>query len=284
MNGASDNIPDSTAVRVALWRALHVQYDSPPHILKDEIGYQLAQPDGYWQDQPDMDLKRTSRFRAAIVARARYIEDLVIKRAKQGLNQYVILGAGLDSFAQRRSNEIQSLQIFEIDKPETQKWKQERLKELGYDQSNSLHFVPVDFETESWWEQLLTTDFDPNAPALVSSIGVSQYLSKEATKEVLQNFTSLVSGSTLVMTFFLYKKLLDPEDQPLLEFAEKGAKASGTPFISFYSHEEMLKIAKEAGFEEAQIISKFDLLAMYFNDREDDLLPASGEDILIATI
>src|SRR5580698_449723 len=86
---------DSTAVRVALWRAMHVQVDPPPHVLDDEIGLQLAAPDDGWRDRPDMDPAFTSPFRAAIVARARFIEDLVCRLLLENKNQYVILGAGL---------------------------------------------------------------------------------------------------------------------------------------------------------------------------------------------
>src|SRR5438034_5950040 len=94
--------PDSTALRVALWRAMHVQVDSPPHVLEDEIGLRLAAPDDGWRRRPDMDPHATSLFRASIVARARFIEDLVVEQAGHGVGQYVILGAGLDTFAQRR--------------------------------------------------------------------------------------------------------------------------------------------------------------------------------------
>jgi hypothetical protein len=94
---------DGTAVRVALWRAMHVQVDRPPHVFEDEIGLKLAAPDSGWRRRPDMDPKATSRARASIVARARSIEDLVVERAGQGVAQYVILGAGLDTFAQSQS-------------------------------------------------------------------------------------------------------------------------------------------------------------------------------------
>src|SRR3954471_4208042 len=93
--------PDSTAVRVALWRALHVEIDSPPHVFEDEIGLKLAAPEDEWQNRPDMSAF-TRPFRASIIARARFIEDLVAEQAERGVFQYVILGAGLDTFAQRR--------------------------------------------------------------------------------------------------------------------------------------------------------------------------------------
>ena len=92
--------PDNTAVRVALWRALHVLVDPPPHVFEDKIGLALAAPNDDWQKRPDMSAF-TRPFRAAIVARARFIEDFLEERVARGLTQYVILGAGLDTFALR---------------------------------------------------------------------------------------------------------------------------------------------------------------------------------------
>ena len=94
--------PDNTAIRVALWRALHVQLDAKPHVLEDELGLKLIEPDDNWKNRPDMHPEFTKRVRASIVARARFIEDLLIEQIDKGLSQYVILGAGLDTFAQRR--------------------------------------------------------------------------------------------------------------------------------------------------------------------------------------
>ncbi len=109
--------PDSTAVRVALWRAMHVLLDPPPHVLEDEIGLQLAAPDDGWRARPDMDPAGTSGFRAAIVARARFIEELVAEQAGHDVAQYVVLGAGLDTFAQRRPQVASRLRVFEVDQP-----------------------------------------------------------------------------------------------------------------------------------------------------------------------
>src|SRR5689334_15544409 len=92
--------PDNTAVRVALWRALHVAIDPPPHVLEDEVGLRLAAPEDGWRNRPDMS-PFTKPFRASIVARARFVEDLVAEHAARGVAQYLILGAGLDTFAQR---------------------------------------------------------------------------------------------------------------------------------------------------------------------------------------
>src|SRR5205085_805703 len=153
--------PDSTAVRVALWRSMHVQVDPPPHVLEDEIGLRLVAPDEGWRRRPDMDPHTTGLFRASIVARARVIEDLVVEQAGLGVNQYIILGAGLDTFAQRRPEIASGLQIFEVDQPAPQAWKRQRLIELGFGVPLFLRLVPVDFEMGgSWWERLVDSGFD----------------------------------------------------------------------------------------------------------------------------
>ncbi|HEY2324469.1 MAG TPA: class I SAM-dependent methyltransferase, partial [Thermoanaerobaculia bacterium] len=115
--------PDSTAVRVALWRALHVEIDPPPHVIEDVIGLQLAAPGEGWRSRPDMNPDWTRPFRASIVARARFIEDLVAEQSAHGVAQYLILGAGLDTFAQRNPELASRLRVFEVDRPEPQEWK-----------------------------------------------------------------------------------------------------------------------------------------------------------------
>jgi methyltransferase (TIGR00027 family) len=149
--------PDSTAVRTALWRALHRQVDAKPYILEDEIALRLISPPDDWQERPDM--KYTRRLRASVIARARFIDDLIIEQSQQGISQYIILGAGLDTFVQRRPDIASSLQVYEIDQPDTLSWKQLRLLELGFGVPDYLHFVSVNFETSSWWKELLKAGF-----------------------------------------------------------------------------------------------------------------------------
>ena len=248
--------PDSTAVRVALWRAMHVLLDPPPHVHSDKIGLRLAAPDADWRDRPDMDPRATSGFRAAIVARARFIDDLVAEQAGHGIAQYVILGAGLDTFAQRKPEIAAALRVFEVDQPGTQAWKRQRLIELGYGIPDWLRLVPVDFEaSEDWWERLSAAGFDPGQPAVVVSTGVSMYLTKVATAATLRQIAELAPGSTLAMTFLLPAELVDDADRSALQASERGARASGTPFISFYTPTEMVALAREVGFKDAQHVS-----------------------------
>ena len=273
--------PDNTAVRTALWRALHIQVDAKPHILEDEIGLKLIAPDNNWKERPDM--KFTKRLRASIIARARFIEDLIIEQSNHGITQYVILGAGLDTFTQRRPDIASKLQIYEIDQPNTLAWKQQRLIEVGFGCPDNLHFVPVNFETASWWEELLKAGFDTYKPAVVVCTGVTLYLTKDAIITILNQIATLVSGSKLAVTFYLPMELLDEEDKPMQEMAEKGARAAGTPFISFFTPKEILALAREVGFKEAKTIITKDMEQLYFANRIDNLLPASGEVFLLAT-
>lgn len=272
--------PEQTAVRVALWRALHVQVDPAPHVLADEIGLLLAAPADGWQSRPDMS-PFTKPFRASIVARARFVEDVVAEQVARGVAQYVILGAGLDTFVQRRPELGSRLAVYEVDRPEPQAWKRQRLVELGLGLPS---FVPVDFERgESWWQRLTASGFDSALPAVVASTGVSMYLTREAIAATLRQVAALASGSTLVLSFMLPLELADPEVRPGIERAAEGARASGTPFISFFTPAEMIALAREAGFREAEHVSSAALAERYFSGRTDGLRPPNNaEELLVA--
>jgi methyltransferase (TIGR00027 family) len=278
--------PNSTAVRTALWRAMHVQVDAPPHVLEDEIGLKLAAPGPKWRDRPDMDPDATRPFRASIVARARFIEDLVEEQTHKGVGQYVILGAGLDSFAQRRSEIASHIRVFEVDQPTHQEWKRRRLVELGFGIPTWLRLVPVDFEAgEGWRERLVGAGFDVARPAVVASTGVSMYLTKSANADAMRQVATLATGSTFATTFLLPLALADPEVRPGLEMAAKGAAASGTPFVSYFTPEEMLALARESGFPEARHVSAATLALRYFRNRSDDLRPPNNaEELVVATL
>lgn len=277
--------PDSTAVRVALWRAMHMLVDPPPHVFEDDVGLRLAAPDADWRSRPDMDPDGTIMFRAAIVGRARLIEDLVADQAGRGVSQYVLLGAGLDTFAQRRPEIASRLRVFEVDQPGHQAWKRQHLMELGYGIPEWLRLVPVDFEAgQDWLRQLAAAGFDAGQPAVVASTGVSTYLTRAANAAMLKQVASLAPGSTLAMTFLLPLELTDTAAQAGLRDAERGARASGTPFISFFTPPEVVAIAREAGFKDAQHVSADMLTQRYFGNRRDGLRPpANGEEILLAT-
>lgn len=274
--------PDSTAERCALWRALHVELDAAPHVLVDEVGLRLLAPDAGWRERPDMDPVTTRGFRAAMVARARFVEDLVAEESARGVDQYVILGAGLDTLAQRRPDLAARLDIYEVDRPGPSAWKRQRLTDLGYGIPTQLQLIPVDFETESWWDGLTASGFDPSRPAVVVSTGVAMYLTREATAAMLHRTAKLAPGSTLALSFILPAELIDAADRAGLETSKRGARTSGTPFLTFYAPDTMLALARDAGFPVPHHISGPTLAARYFTARPDGLRPSSGEDFLLA--
>ncbi|MGC3965328.1 MAG: class I SAM-dependent methyltransferase [Rhodocyclaceae bacterium] len=169
-----------------------------------------------------------------------------------------------------------------FDQAGPQAWKKRRLAELGLPAPN---FVPVDFETnDDWWTQLVASGFDTNRPAVVAASGVSMYLTRDAVVATLRRVAALAPGSAFAMTFLVPIEQMGAEVRPGFEMAAKGARANGTPFISFFTPQEMLHVAREAGFHAAQHVSADMLAARYFADRGDGLRPpANAEELLIAT-
>ncbi|MFT3843033.1 MAG: class I SAM-dependent methyltransferase [Myxococcaceae bacterium] len=277
--------PDSTAVRVALWRAQHVILDAKPHVLEDLVGLKLAAPAEGWQQRPDMNPQWTGGFRAHIVARARFIEDLIAEQAGRGMQQYVVLGAGLDTFPQRNPALASKLAVYEVDQPETSAWKRERLTELGFGIPEWLKLVPVDFEKkQSWREAIGAAGFDAKRPALVVSTGVTQYLTHEANLQLFEQVKQLASGTVLAITFMLPIDALPVEERAGTQAATDGAKRSGTPFISLYAPAQFIEVARSVGFKDVRHVPTTEIIERYFAGRTDGLKPASGEQLIVAVV
>lgn len=275
--------PDPTAVRVALWRALHVLKDLPPHIFKDEIALKVIDPEIDWQSRADMHLDNTKGFRASIVARSRFIEDIVLEKIKFGIKQYLIFGAGIDTFVQRHPELENKVSIFEIDKKETQKWKISRFKALGYNKPKNLNYISVDLSGKiSWYEKLIKSKFDLKSPSITAIAGVSLYLSKKANLQLLAQFAKFPKGSIVILSFILPIELLEEKEKNNFKQVILRAKQAGTPFLSFFSPHELLIYAKNAGFKKVTHVGKKEIINLYFKDRKDDFLPSSGEEYIIA--
>ncbi|MFY3746363.1 class I SAM-dependent methyltransferase [Anaeromyxobacter sp. Red801] len=148
-----------------------------------------------------------------------------------------------------------------------------------------MRFVPVDLEQgDAWLARLAASGFDAGWPAVVASTGVSMYLTKEAVASTLRAAASLAGGSTLVMSFMLPIERAEPAVRPGIEAAARGARANGTPWLSFFEPEEILALAREAGFPGARHVSADALSARYFAGRTDGLrLPSNSEELLVAT-
>jgi methyltransferase (TIGR00027 family) len=276
-------VPDNTAARTALWRAMHVQVDQAPHVLTDEIGLALLDPPHGWQQRRDMNRDATARNRASIVARACYVEDLVQERSTDNqCLQYVILGAGLDSYAQRSS--VPHVVVFEVDQPDTQQWKRERLRNLGLSTSGALRFVPFDFESAgSWLDALVEHGYMCDESTVVSCLGVSMYLSTSAVRSLLEQVAALGEDVTLVLSFLIPLDDVDANEQVALRGAEHGARANGTPWVSFFEPHQLIALARDCGFAAADHVTPNELDARYFAARSDGLRPSSAEHLIVAS-
>lgn len=177
------------------------------------------------------------------------------------------------------------MRVFEIDQPGPQQWKRQRLIELGLGIPSFLRLVPVDFEAgDAWWERLAASGFNPAKPAVIASTGVSMYLTRDAIMATLREVAALAAGSTLVMSFMLPIDMLEPDIRFAVERAVEGARASGTPFISFFTPSEMLALAREAGFKKVEHVSAAVLTERYFAGRIDGLRPPNNsEELLVAS-
>jgi methyltransferase (TIGR00027 family) len=292
------NQPDSTAVTVALWRAAHLILDAPPHVLEDRFAIMLAGDAGTlrsaefpvedgapvdesgarWLTDARM-LGQRRHWRATVVARSRFAEDLV---RQTGVGQYVVLGAGLDSFALRNKN-APSVEVFEVDEPATQAWKRDRLLQLRL-ASPCLHFAPVDFESgESWVEEIKTCGFDSASPAVVAMLGVSQYITEDAMTETMSAVASLQARSILVASFLLPIGSIEQDEMEMRRATEASAAARGHPWTTFYRPDEIASLARDAGLPSCHVVSPQDLTDSYFATREDGLKPSSSEYLFVAS-
>ena len=275
--------PGATAVRTALWRALHLELDGQPFVCADAIGLRLVDPPPGWRQRPDMHPMQTRGFRASIVGRARAVEDAVSQAIADGVSQYVLLGAGVDTFAQRHPEASGCLQIFEVDTPSVMTWKRLRLSAIGMPPPPWLHLIGDDLARgDGWWDALTASGWDPRRPTILAAVGLSMYLPLDAVHAVLRQAASLSPGSILLMSFLLPVERVDAADQPLMRMVLERAAASGTPFLTLLTPETMRESARASGFTSCAVLDTAELIARYFADREDGLRPTSGESLLIA--
>ncbi len=176
--------------------------------------------------------------------------------------------------------------MFEIDQPAPQAWKRRRLTDLGYGVPDWLRLVPVDFEAgASWWDLLAEAGFSPAAPAVVASTGVSMYLTREANAATLRQLAGLAPGSTVAMTFLLPSELLDEQDRPGLAMAANGARAAGTPFISYFSPDEMRRAGPRGRLRGRRgTCRRRSSTPATSPGASDGLRMSTGEDLLVATV
>jgi len=259
-----------TALGVALRRAAHQVYDQAPLVLSDPVAVPLL-GNKYAKALADSleDLNETSSrmMRAWLVARSRFAEDHLAEAVKQGVRQYVILGAGLDTFGFR--NPHKGLQVFEVDHPSTQSWKQNLADESGVSIPESLHFVAVDFETQKLSEQLEGAGLHATAPVVFALLGVVMYLTAEAFAETLAYIASFPEGSGVIFDYAVPRDMLPPEEIDARDELASRVESIGEPFRLFFSPDEIKHALRE--FDQVEDVDDKQLNTLYFEGRTDSL-------------
>ncbi|HUA34488.1 MAG TPA: SAM-dependent methyltransferase [Candidatus Binataceae bacterium] len=281
-----DGKPSATAIISAMGRAAHLLWDQPPKVFKDTLALQLSgceseaalkaqidQLDGELArtTTPDFALKLRRTMTAQLVMRSRYLEDEVDEAVRRGVSQYVILGAGLDSFAYRRSELATALHTFEVDHPATQAWKRTRLRAAGIELPAHLSLVAVDFERESLIDNLRMSGYRTVAPSLFSWLGVTMYLSTDAIFGTLEAIAALAAGTEIIFEYSVPKDLVDAETQKMLAVVLMAAQARGEPQTTFFEPAKLAEQVRKVGFAEVTDFGPDEATARYFTGRTDGL-------------
>ena len=261
--------PSKTAHRVAVRRAIHQIWDEP-RIFDDPLALKIldaAEAAEIAATKPSNSLPSNS-LRAFIVARSRYAEDNLADSVQRNVKQYVILGAGLDTFACR--NPFAGLRVFEVDFPATQEAKQKRLMAVGIPVPESLTFVPVNFEKDTPAEGLRTAGFNEEQPACFSWLGVVPYLAPETSLDTLR-WVSSIPGSEITFDYTVPRSSLDFFNRMAFDALASRVAAAGEPFIGFFEPQALTQELKNMGFTFIEDLNGDDINARYFSNRKDNL-------------
>jgi methyltransferase (TIGR00027 family) len=281
--------PSFTAEGAAIMRALHQTLDGEPKILDDWISLRLV--------DPHSDIYKTRieflehlpepirlQLKAAFVMRSRYAEDCLQDAFDNSVRQYVLLGAGLDTFAYRQPSWASSLRIFEVDHPATQRWKRRRLTEGGISVPDNLSFVPVDFEKVSLAATLPQVGVDFSAPIFFSMMGVSQYLTEAALDQTLRLVLSAPAPSEIVFSFVASDDVLPADDVALVKAFTAQFAAVGEPWLSRFHFEQLAAKLSKMGFSRILRLTPEMANQRYFQNRQDGLNAALAEQMIRASV
>ena len=276
--------PSRTAMFAAVSRGLFRMEETPPWVLDDALALVLVGP--VWQELRDQvnplfpgQVVRESR--AAVCARSRCAED---RLAAGAFTQYVILGAGLDSFAWRRPDLLRSVRVFEVDHPASQAWKLERVGDLALPLSDSQVFVPVDFEAEPLRDALRAAGFDWGEPALFSWTGVAPYLTAQAIELTLRTTAGAAPGSEVVFSYRAEESVLDGVGREFIRIYAPLVASVGEPLQPGWPVIEIERLISRCGLKVVDHPARADLEQRYFADRTDGLRPYNVETLVTARV
>jgi methyltransferase (TIGR00027 family) len=261
--------PSETAQGAAIHRAVHQLLDVPK-VFDDPLALRIigAKAESALRSNPSR--FHNDRFmRAFIVLRSRYAEDEFARAVQRGVRQYVILGAGLDTFAYRNPYPGAVLRVFEVDHPSTQSWKRDRLREMDIAIPDSLTFAPVDFEHQTLADGLSRAGFRADEGAFFSLLGVVVYLTKPAVMETLKFAASLPSGSEIVFDYDILPSSLSLFQRLARATAASRVAAIGEPWITYFDPSSLAKELLDMGFNQVEDLGPEEANNRYFKDRSD---------------
>jgi methyltransferase (TIGR00027 family) len=273
--------PSRTAQRVAMRRATHQLLDDP-RVFDDPLAVAIA---GSESEPPSASAHPFSRaLRAFIAVRSRYAEDQLARAVERGVRQYVVLGAGLDTFAYRNPFESAGMRVFEVDHPATQEWKRATVRDAGIDVPGALTFVAVDFERQSLADQLTAAGFRRDQSSFFSWLGVTPYLSRPAFDWTVQFISGLPPGTGVAFDFAVERSLLTPIQQLALDALSARVALAGEPFQLFFHPAELTRDLAQLGFGGIEDLDSDEINARYFSGRSDGLAVSGGGHLLSAWI
>jgi methyltransferase (TIGR00027 family) len=266
--------PSHTAYRVALSRAVHQILDRPPRVLDDPIALGIVGPAGIEEIRahPLRFNTRLARYlRAFVVARSRVAEEALAAALRRGVRQYVVLGAGLDTFAYRNPHPASHLRVFEVDHPATQAWKRRQLEAGGIAVPPSLAFVPVDFESDGLAARLVSGGLRDDEPCFFSWLGVTMYLTRTAIASTLSYVASLPRGSGIVFDYAVPPASLSLLRRLVVGAVMRAVAAAGEPWKTFFEPATLAAELAALGFRELEDLGSEELNARFFRGRSDRL-------------
>ena len=276
--------PSRSALTVASLRAVHQLLDEPL-VLSDPIALPLlgASTEAALRDDPFVLNDPMSRgLRGALVARSRFVEDELFNCVAAGVRQYLVLGAGLDTFAYRNPYSDKGLRVFEVDHAGTQHWKQQLLAEAGIGVPPSLTFVSADFERDDLGSALQQAGFRADQASCVSWMGVTMYLTSDAVAATLRTVAGFAAGSRLCFDYRVPVTMLNPVERVINEVIGQRIAALGEPWLSTFDPTQLHRQLLELGFSTAESATPEDLNARYFARRKDGLRTGGGARIMCA--
>ena len=271
-----------TAELAAYERARHLLYDDPI-LLKDSFAIEFLSPRRRrFLKNPVIGLLMRSTLyrhfrpvRAPSAARSHYCEDRLEKTIAQGMTQYVIIGAGYDSFALRRRDLSDSFRIFELDHPATQKAKKERLSELNVELPKNLEFIPVDFEKETIAEVLKRSSYIREVPTFFSCLGTIHFLTRDAIFKTLRSLPSFVApGSEIIFDYRIPDVLINPKELKRVNKIRRLTAHYGEPIITLFDPHILVTEMEDLGLELIENLSPNEQKVRYFANRKDNLIPS----------